>query len=238
MIATSKSQVYCEDCGGSYWLEFADASTSNGIFQKSLIHNDHVLIVDIDHNGVIRKSQSIPIEHDPMASLIDDVAQAFHYVNGEEGNPIVIDCYTSNPQFVKFIQSIIMKMFEQATTNRIEDKFKFSVGTFEGRTSLHSDRLHLSVSPYIKDNSNDIKDPTKGIILDILEAEQNKLDIEKTLEEYAWAVVMVPKPKKEGYFHALSSYFKEKETPFFIESLNNQSLRELFDFIFAITLES
>ncbi|OLS25003.1 MAG: hypothetical protein HeimC2_20580 [Candidatus Heimdallarchaeota archaeon LC_2] len=238
MIAVSKSQVYCEECGRSYWLEFADESTSNGIFQKSLIHNDYVLIVDIDHNGVVRKSKSISIEHDPMASLIDDVAQAFHYVNGEPGEPIVIDCYTSNSQFVKFIQSIIMKMFEQATTNHVEDKFSFSVSTFKQRTSLHSERLHLSVSPYIKNNSINIKDPTKGIILDIMEAEQNKLDIEKTLEDYSWAAVIVPKSKKEGYFHALSSYFKEKETPFFIESLSNNSLKELFDFIFAITLEN
>ena len=91
-----------------------------------------------------------------------------------------------------------MKMFEQATTNRIEDKFKFSVSTFDGRTSLHSDRIHLSVSPYIKDNSDDIKDPIKGIILDIEEAELNKLDIEKTLEHYTWAAVIVPKAKKEG----------------------------------------
>lgn len=237
-MTLSKTQIYCEQCRGSYWLEFANNKSSNGIFQKSLIHNDHVLVVDVDHNGVVRKSVSIPIEHDPMASLIDDVSQAFHFVNGEPGKPLLIDCYTSNPQFVNFIQSIIMKMFEQATTNRVEDKFKFSVSTFENRTSLHSDRLHLSVSPYIKDNSDEIKDPTKGIILDILEAEDNKLDIEKTLEEYEWAAVIVPKTKKEGYFHALSSYFNEKETPFFIESLNNDSLKELFDFIFAVTIDN
>ena len=68
MMAISQTQVYCEDCGRSYWLEFGESNSSNGIFQRSLIHNDHVLVVDIDKNGVVRKSTSILIEHDPMAS--------------------------------------------------------------------------------------------------------------------------------------------------------------------------
>lgn len=33
-----------------------------------------------------------------------------------------------------------------------------------------------------------------------MDAEQNKLDIEKTLEDYSWAAVIVPKSKKGGIF--------------------------------------
>ncbi len=238
-MSTSQSQIYCESCGTSYWLEFSpeEASYQSGIIRKSLVHHDHVLIVDVDDNGTVRTTQSIPIEHNPMNTLTEDIAQAFHYVNGEEGNPVVIDCYTNNPQFVKFMQNIIMKMFEQATTNRVEDKFKFKVTTYENRTTLHSDRLHISVGPYTKPDFKRLKNPVKGIILDMVVAEENKLDIEATLDDYSWAAVIVPKHKREGYVHALSSYFKETETPFFIESLNNDALKELFDFIFAITLE-
>ncbi|MFV2014720.1 MAG: hypothetical protein ACC656_04790 [Candidatus Heimdallarchaeota archaeon] len=239
MMSATKSQIYCDACGTSYWLEFSTDEVPNqsGILRKSLVHHDHVLIIDIDNHGTVRGTQTYPIEHNPMNTLTEDIAQAFHYVNGEDGNPVVIDCYTNNPQFVKFMQNIIMKMFEQATTNRVEDKFKFKVTTYDNRTTLHSDRLHISVGPYTKPDFNKLKNPIKGIILDIVVAEENQLDIEATLDDYSWAAVIVPKQKKEGYAHALSSYFKEAETPFYIESLNNEALKELFDFVFAITLE-
>ncbi|MHA2028411.1 MAG: hypothetical protein ACW99Q_03385 [Candidatus Kariarchaeaceae archaeon] len=238
-MSATKSQVYCDPCGSSYWLEFSSKTNpvENGIRRKSLVHSDHVLVIDVDTNGSVRTTQIIPIEHHPMNVLTEDIAQAFHYVNGEGVKPVVIDCCTNNQQFVKFIQNIIMKMFEQATTNRIEDKFKFTVTTFDNRTTLHSDRLHLSVGPYTKPDFKRLKNPIKGIVLDMEVAEENKLDVEATLDDYSWAAVMVPRNKKEGYFHALSSYFNEAQTPFFIDSLNNESLKELFDFIFAITLE-
>ena len=59
-MATNKSQVYCDACKTSYWLEFSmkiNISTS-GVMRKSLIHYDHVLIVDIDNYGVVRKGIS------------------------------------------------------------------------------------------------------------------------------------------------------------------------------------
>ena len=173
-----------------------DHSGQSGIIQKSLIHYDHVLIVDIDRNGIVRKSIAVPIEFDPMASLIDDVAQAFHYVNSEPGDPVVVDCYTSNTQLVKFIQSIIIKMFEHATTKQVDNHFKFSVSTFEDKTILHSDRLHLSVGPVIKFDFCNLS-KINGLILDIEEAEQNKLDIEKLLRDYTWVAIIVPQRKYE-----------------------------------------
>jgi hypothetical protein len=125
-------------------------------------------------------------------------------------------------------------MFKQATSRRIEERFRFVATTHEKRTTLHADRIHFSVGPYIKSDFEEIEKPTKGIILDIKEAEDNKLDIEATLSQYDWAAIIVQKEKKEGYVHAFSSLFEEMQRPFFIETLNNQALKELFDFIFAL----
>ena len=222
----------------TYWLEFSTDPIENasGLKKRSLIHADHVLICSIDNNGTVRGEQVIEIEFNPMQLLVEDVAQGFHYLNSEKGNPLIIDFYTSNDSLKQFIQSIIIKMFEQSTSKRIEDRFKFTVTTHENRTTLHSDRIHLSVGPYTKPEF-DCKNPIKGIVLDIVEAEKRKLDIESTMSDYTWAAVLVPKEKHEGYFHALSSLFREKGQPFFVETLNNQTLKELFDFIFAVTME-
>jgi len=232
-------QVYCDRCKTSSWISFdLEASLPNGgLVKRALIHSDHVLVAEIDNNGSVRASNVIEVEFNPMQTLIEDVAQGMHYLNSETENPIVIDAYTSNKQFKKFIQQIIVEMFKQSTSRRVEEKFKFIATTFEERTTFHADNLHVSVGPYIKPDFDGIEHPFRGIILDIVEAEENKLDIESTLSRYDWVALIVQKEKKEGYFHAFSSLFEEMGTPFFIETLNNTTLRELFDFIFAITLQ-
>ena len=212
--------------------------STSGVMRKSLIHYDHVLIVDIDNDGVVRKSFTVPLEHDPMISLIDDVAQGFHYINGEPGKPIVIDCYTSNQQLVKFIQNIMTKTFEHATTNRIDDKFKFTISTFGHRTILYSTRINFAVSPYAEPDFGDLEDSVKGIILDTDEIEKKELDVEEILRPYSWVVIILPLAKKEGYFNIFSPYLIENKIPFFLDSLSNQTLKNMFDFIFATTLEN
>jgi len=239
IISVKDIQVYCERCKTSSWitLDLTKLKELSGLMKRAIIHNDHVLLAEIDGNGSVRSSTVIEVEFNPMQTLIEDVGQGLHYLNSEAKTPILIDAYTSNRQFKKFIQSIIVEMFKQSTSRRLEDRFKFVAANSEERTTLHTDHLHLSVGPYIKPDFEGIKHPYKGIILDIVEAEKNKLDIEATLGEYDWVALIVQKEKKEGYFHAFSSLFEETGTPFFIETLNNQSLRELFDFIFAITLQ-
>ncbi|MHA2250529.1 MAG: hypothetical protein ACXAD7_09205 [Candidatus Kariarchaeaceae archaeon] len=240
ILTAKEAQVYCERCNVTSWFEISNDMSllSSGLAKRSLIHNDHVLVCEIDSNGSVRNTQIIPIKFNPMDILIEDVAQGFHYINVETSQRVVIDCYTSNNLFRQFIQKVIITMFEQATSNRIEDKYRFSVTTHFSKTILHSDQLTISVGPYLKKEAKDEEDCTyRGIILDFEEAEKNQLDVETTLDNYDWAAVMVPKDKKEGYFHALSSYFLMMETPYYIDSLSNQSIKELFDFVIAILIE-
>lgn len=232
----NKSQVYCDACRKSYWLEFSSKVqlSSSGVMRKSLIHHDHVLIIDIDNQGVPRKTYTVPLEYDPMESLIDDVAQGFHYINGEPGKPIIIDFYSSNQQFNSFIKRIFTKIFEHATTNRVDDKFEFNLSTVGKRTAVYSTRLNLSIGPYVRPEFSTVRGSIKGIILHTDEIESKEIDIEEKLAPYDWAAVIVPETKREGYYNILSQYFKDNKMPFFIESLSNQMLKDLFDFIFPI----
>ena len=215
-------QFYCERCRTSEWmkLDVDSIHTDSGLIRRSMIHNDHSLVVEIDKNGSVRKSEAVLIEYTPMTTLVEDVSQGMHYLNSDTDQEIVIDAYTSNAQLKQFFQSIIVEMFKQSTTRRMEDTFKFDVSSFEGRTILHADGLHLSVGPFIPPDFEGKKDPLKGIILDITEAEDNKLDVQATLGNYDWVALIVPKEKKEGYYNGFASLLEETGTPFFIESLN------------------
>ncbi len=233
-------QIYCESCRTSDWmrLDLDSIQSDSGLIRRAILHSGHTLNIEIDKNGSVRKNEVVQIEQNPLTVLIEDVAQGMHYLNTDTEQAIVINAYTSNNQLKKFFQSIIVEMFKQSTTRTMEDTFIFEVSSFEGHTVLDTDGLHLSVGPYIRANFTRLSDPFKGIILDIKEAEENQLDIQSTISGYDWVAIIVPKDKKEGYHHAFSSLFEETATPFFIDALGNSMIRDLFDFIFAITLQA
>lgn len=234
------AQVYCQRCRETKFvpLEKSDIpSEGSGLKRKSLLHGDHILLVDLDTKGVIRSEQVVDILLNPLQTLINDVAQGFLFLNHEAGKPIHIDVYTQNINLSKFFQNIISSIFDQAIGLDPENRIKLKAETYRDKTVLIGKRLHINVGPYVGEGMESLQDPQKGIILDIAEAERNKLDIEVTFEEYDWVAIMVPPEKQEGYTHAFSSMFEVQKKPFFIDTLSNSSLRQLFDFVLAVTYD-
>lgn len=226
-------QVYCDVCNESFFYQFLlnPLPESAGLVKKSILHGDHVLICTIDYNGAVRDHEILDLHFTPMETLVADIAQGMLYLNSELTNPAHIDVYTSDIKLIKFFKAVISKMFEQAVWKGSENR-RIVASTISSDTRLYADGIQISVGPtFLEDIA--IKNSIKGVILDIQEAEKNKIELEMILDKYDFCAVIVPRFKQEGYVSAFTSFFKVKQKPFFIDSLSNKSLIELFEFIFA-----
>ncbi|MHA2249746.1 MAG: hypothetical protein ACXAD7_05260 [Candidatus Kariarchaeaceae archaeon] len=237
---TKESQVYCSKCKETSFIQLDleliqfEFEGTSGLLQKSLIHGDHIVVVEIDRNGTIRSENALDVMFSPIQTLLKDIAHTFLFLETDGDRPVHIDTYTSNMMLSKFFQSIISMIFERSLGKDIANRKDLKAVSKKNKTLLDGKRVQLSVGPFIQEKIDRLDNPLKGIILDIEEAERNKLEIEKTFEKYDWVALLVPSPKKEGYSHAFSSYFSAQNKPFFIDTISNQSIKELFDFIFAI----
>ncbi|MDH5402535.1 MAG: hypothetical protein OEZ01_11590 [Candidatus Heimdallarchaeota archaeon] len=234
-------QVYCPECKQSYWFSFDlnNITEQSGVAKRSLIHGLHTLVCDIDKNGSVRTAIAIPINFNEMEVLIEKVAQNFNDINREKGTTIQIDAYTSNIQFRKFIQRIISKMFEQATNRSMEENYRLVATSFKDKTTLHADRLHISVGPFINQNvSGILEHANKGIILDINDATENQLDIFQTISSYQWVVIIKGSTSSdEELLQRIINSLLEKSIPYYTGILSNKTLQEMFNFISAITMD-
>lgn len=207
---------------------------TSGLIKKTILHGDHVLICDIDYNGAVRGTQVFEIHFTPMETLTVDIAHSMLYLNNETTRPLHIDVYTSDLKLIMFFKTIISKMFEQAVWKGKSNK-RIIASSVAKNTRLYADGIQISVGPSILEEVS-LSDPLKGIVLDISEVEKTKIEIEATLDLYDWCAVIIPRIKQEGYTHAFESFFKSKNKPYFVDILNNRSLIELFEFIFAHSL--
>ena len=237
-------QLHCDRCVETVWYEI-NLPTSNtnalgipvagsGLVKKSLNHGDHVVIADIDHNGAVRTVQIVDFHFSPMETLIGDIAQGFYFHMNQSPQPLYIDVYSTNPQLVNFFQKIISQVFETAIRSH-KGLGQIIASTDRGNTRLYSEGLQISVGPTILEDALP-NNSIKGIVLDITEVEKNKPEIESTLDMYDWCVVLLENENYEGYEAAFSSYFWTKRKPYFIDTLSNQTLIQLFDFMFSVVL--
>ncbi|MHA2090689.1 MAG: hypothetical protein ACW98K_07500 [Candidatus Kariarchaeaceae archaeon] len=229
-------QVYCDICNESFFYQFLlnPLPGSAGLVKKSILHGDHVLICNIDYNGAVRDYEVLDLHFTPMETLVADIAQGMLYLNSELTNPVHIDVYTSDIKLIKFFKAVISKMFEQAVWKGSESR-RIVASTISNDTRLYADGIQISVGPSLLEDLA-VKNSIKGVVLDIQEVEKNKIELEMTLDQYDFCAVIIPRFKLEGYTSAFTSFFQAKEKPFFIDSLSNKSLIELFEFIFAQTL--
>ena len=239
-----KVQLYCDRCVETVWYEI-NLPTSNknalgipvagsGLVKKSLNHGDHVVIADIDHNGAVRTMQIVDIHFTPIETLIGDIAQGFYFSMNQSKTPLYIEVYSTNTQLVHFFQKVISQIFETATRN-YKGSDQIIVSTDRGNTRLYSEGIQISVGSTILEDALP-NNSIKGIVLDITEVEKNKPEIESTLDMFDWCVILLENENFEGYEAAFSSYFWTKRKPYFIDTLNNQTLIQLFDFIFSVVL--
>jgi hypothetical protein len=202
--------------------------------KKSILHGDHVLNCNIDYNGAVRDYEILDLHFTPMETLVADIAQGMLYLNSELTNPVHIDVYTSDIKLIKFFKAIISKMFEEAVWKGSESR-RIVASTINNDTRLYADGIQISVGPtFLEDIA--VKNSIKGVVLDIQEVEKNKIELEITLDQYDFCAVIVQRFKQEGYSSAFTSFFQVKQKPFFIDSLSNKTLIELFEFIFAQSL--
>ncbi|MHA2250991.1 MAG: hypothetical protein ACXAD7_11550 [Candidatus Kariarchaeaceae archaeon] len=236
---TKEIHAYCSQCNMSIFFPIdvtilnESARSTSGIYRTSLIHTDHILICDIDTNGAVRGFEVVDICPNPAKMLIDHIATTFYSLNREEGRQIKIDFYTANDQLRKFLQTIISSMLDLANMDDT-DKNRIIISSYMTSTMISADRIHISIGPQIQDGTELLEDPQKGIVIDIEEAEKRKLNLEDTIINYDWIAFLVPKNSQDQYHHAISSICTELSKPFFIGSLNTQSLEELFNYIFAV----
>ncbi|MHA2171519.1 MAG: hypothetical protein ACXAB7_16650 [Candidatus Kariarchaeaceae archaeon] len=226
-------QVYCDICNESFFYQFLlkPLPGSAGLVKKSILHGDHVLICNIDYNGAVRDYEILDLYFTPMETLVADIAQGMLYLNSELTNSVHIDVYTSDIKLIKFFKAVISKMFEQAVWKGSESR-RIVASTVNNDTRLYADGIQISVGPTLLEDVA-VKNSIKGVILDIQEVEKNKLELELTLDQYDFCAVIVQRFKQEAYTSAFTSFFQVKEKPFFIDSLSNKTLIELFEFIFA-----
>jgi hypothetical protein len=234
------THVYCERCRETKFVELSDndiPKSGSGLKKKSLLHGDHILLIDIDGEGTVRNEQVVDILLNPIQTLINDVAQGFLFLNSDYSKSILIDAYTKNMNLSKFFQNIISAIFDQAIGLDFDNRMKVKAETLDHKTVLQSDRLQISVGPYIQEGIETLDNPQRGLIMDIKEAETNKLDIEQTMLKYDWVALLVPHDKAEGYKHAFASMLQAQKKPFFVDVINNSSLKQLFDFVLGVTYD-
>ena len=243
MSLLTEVQVFCDYCNEVYYYQFFlmkpdgefDIPGVSGLVKKTISHGDHVLVCDIDYNGAVRGSQTLELHYTPMETLTTDIAHSLLYLNNETARPLHIDVYTSDIKLVKFFKSLISKIFEQAVWKSTSSK-RIVTSTIGNNTSLYADGVQISVGPSILDDIS-LKNPLKGLVLDIIEVERTRIEIEATLDLYDWCAVIVPRVKQEGYTNAFTTFFEAKNIPYFINTLSNRTLIELFEFIFAHSLK-
>jgi hypothetical protein len=234
-------QFHCDRCAETVWYEmFLPTSNQNtlgipisgsGLMKKSINHGDHVVIADIDYNGAIRTAQIVDIHFTPIETLIADITQGFYFYMQQSHKPLYIDVYSTNSKLVAFFQKLISQLFETAIGN-YNGIDQIIASTVQGNTRLYSERIQISVGTTILEDALPINS-IKGIILDITEVENNRPEIESTLDMFDWCIVLLQKENYEGYEAAFESFFKVKRKPFFIDVLNNKTMIKLFEFIFS-----
>ncbi len=231
-----RTSVYCSGCRATKFIELKESDIPNDgkIKRKALYHENHVLTMDIDSNGVIRGETVIDVIRNPLMELVESVTDELCRINEEGIVPVQIDIYTSNHNLHRLMETIISNVFRHAIGLESETRVNMKVESKEDRTYLYGDTLEIMVGPYLS-TTPDEDEVQRGIILDIREAESNHLDIEKTLSDYSWVALLIPRDKREGYQNAFSSLLQAQGKPYFIESLSNETMYELFDFVVAMT---
>ncbi len=231
-----RTSVYCSGCRATKFIELngSDIPADGKIKRKALYHESHVLALDIDANGVVRGETVIEVIRNPLIDLIERVTDELCRINEEGIIPVQIDIYTSNHNLHRLMETIISKVFTHAIGLESETRVNMKVESKEDRTYLSGDTLEIMVGPFLSTTADE-EEVQRGIILDIYEAESNHLDIESTLAEYSWVALLIPRDKREGYLNAFSSLLQAQGKPYFIESLSNETMNQLFDFVIAMT---
>ena len=232
-----RTSVYCSGCRATKFVEIKheDIRDDGKLSKKVLVHKRHVLLLDIDANGIIRGEKVVDVLKNPLLELVDNVTNELCRINEEGIVPVQIDIYTKNLNLHRLMETIISNVFKHAIGLDSFTRVNMTVESKEDRTYLFGDTLEIMVGPYFSESRENWEGVQRGIILDILEAESNHLDIESTLEKYNWVALLIPKDKREGYLHALSSLLQAQGKPYFIESLSNVTMTQLFDFVIAMT---
>ncbi|MCE7734078.1 MAG: hypothetical protein GPJ54_04310 [Candidatus Heimdallarchaeota archaeon] len=239
-----KVQLHCDRCADTAWYEIylptsnqsnLDVpSVGSGLVKKSLNHGDHVVIADIDYNGAVRTVQIVDIHFTRIETLIEDIAQGFYFYMNQSHRPLYIDVFTTNPQLVNFFQKLISQLFVTAI-HSYKGSDQIVASTLQGTTRLYSEKIQMSVGTSLLEDTL-LKDSLKGVILDISDVKKDPAEIITTLDLFDWCVVLLEKESYEGYEAAFSSIFKAKGKPYFIDVLNNQTMINMFEFVFANVL--
>ncbi|MHA2090049.1 MAG: hypothetical protein ACW98K_04250 [Candidatus Kariarchaeaceae archaeon] len=229
--------AYCSACDSVIWFkvdpEVLKKNLVSGLYKTSFQHSDHTFVCAIDTNYSVRSQEIVDIHPNPIKQLVEYVANTFYSINQDDGRQIHIDFYTSNPELSKFMRRIISGLLDIANVDSTGHN-RMIISTYKTSTIASADRLHLSLGPHILEEIDFLENQQNGLVLDIKEAERHKLVIEDTFGLYDWIAVLVPKEEKDNYSHAISSICTQYSLPFFIGVTNTNSLRDLFDFIFAV----
>lgn len=233
-------QLHCTECNTSIWIE-VDLSeiAENGVIQNSIIHEGHVLTFELDRNGSVRSLNPIKIFQNYIEILSDDVARAFLDQNEKMYRWAKIDIYTSNQHLVEFFINILSKIVSRSLKNIGDEDITLASLASKEKILIRAAKFDILIGKELRTEDSGIPvDAIKGLILDITDAIKDKLVIEDVIKAQDWVVLLVPKDSRDPYFHAISSLCTELGIPYFIDSLSNENIRRMFDFINAVLQDS
>ncbi|OLS20097.1 MAG: hypothetical protein HeimC2_38990 [Candidatus Heimdallarchaeota archaeon LC_2] len=229
-------QTYCELCKSTVWFQLDLENISfvgSGIINRSLIHDGHVLNCEIDTQGSVRSARAQQILENPTDTLSKRVARSFHEINADKGQTIQMDVYTSNPELGKFFNDVLGEMIKQISELERAGRGYFDIYLTNKLTILKTHRFDISIGLNIRLKEENLQS-LKGLILDMGDVEENKVDLEIMVKNQDFVGILTHKDTKDPYFHAISSLCLSYGIPFYLDSLSTNSLRGLFDFIYAV----
>ena len=144
-----------------------------------------------------------------------------------------MDFYTSNPELNKFFSDVLSKMINQVSELEREGRGYFDIHLTNKLTLLKTHRFDISIGLNIRLKEENLSS-LKGLILDMGDVEENKVDLEIMVKNQDFVGILTHKDTKDPYFHAISSLCLSYGVPFYLDSLSTNSLRGLFDFIYAV----
>lgn len=118
-----KIQAYCSHCKKTSFIDVdedelsAHINTENlvplprggsELLQRNLSHGDHILLIEIDRNGVIRKQKVVYLISSVIENIITQAVENTIKVNNKVQNKIKTLLYISDSSaFVDFFKSVL-----------------------------------------------------------------------------------------------------------------------------------